>query len=1771
MTAQLNRLVSLFLNKNLVAVLFLIFIGLFLAPAVARAESNTDGRTPAYLQGGAPAGSYSLSGFESVNLYNGNLSFNLPLYGLSGRGAVGHSISLPIEQKWRVLQLAVPQPGQTAIYTPAGVQSVNYSLYGAGRVVGRRTGEGEQGQEETWSRLWETFISACPQTNLLYQATLTRLTFIQQDGTEIELRDQLSGGQPAAVAQCSTTPFSRGTVFVSADSSNITFISDAVIQDSNFNPTPTADFNVSGYLMMPDGTKYRVSNGSVEWMRDRNGNTTTFSTVNENNVVINRATDSLGRTVDAKYAGPGRPYDEIAFNGVGGVARSIKIHYQSLENLLREGFVLRTPRQLFPAMGMGASDTTNFNPGKVSAVELPDNRQYQFRYNSYGELARVTLPTGGVIEYDWDFGYGHEDSRVVRRVTKRRTYETAGVLENEITYQALTQDESSGMTVAVETRSATGSLLAKTVHYFIGNPLENSGEWSSLFYTPGASGREFKTEIYDIVNGSPVLKQKIENVWEQRQPVNWYANAPNNPDQWGEPVNDPRLLETRTTLVDTNQVSKKTFAYAPSLPYNLQTDVYEYDWGTGQSGALLRRTHTDYLTDANYTSHTAAHLRGLPLATWVSSDAAGNNKVSYTEYEYDNYASDARHAPLTARSSASGHDAAFGASYTKRGNVTQITSFENAANQTGAVKVSSQYDILGNVIKTVDAKQNVSLIDYTDRFGAPDAEARSNTAPSQLNGQQTFAFPTSSTNALLWKFYAQFDYFIGLTVDAEDASGNINNTGVVNSTFYNDVLDRPTQSIVANNIPTMRQQTTIQYNDASSERKITTFSDFAAFGDNSVKSESLYDGLGRTKETRKYETGGSYIVTKTQYDSLGRAYKVTNPHRLNEVTAQNPVQWTESKIDALGRVIEVKTPDNAKAFTAYHGNRVLVIDQTGKKRISETNAIGQLKKVWEVTTQDSSTVAISFPNQPTVQHGYETTYSYDTLSNLTTVVQGGQIRSFVYDSLSRLKSATNPEFGTSPTNGTINYTYDSNGNLLTKTDPRGVTTTFTYDQLNRVLIRSYTGETNGTTPAVSYFYDGNGLTSVPAYSKSKLTKISSSVSETKYTEFDALGRVTANEQTTDGKNYPFTYKYNLSGALTEEKYPSGRVVRNNFDTDGDLAAVSSRSRAVAPMKPYANNFTYTAHGALSVMQLGNGRWESTQFNNRLQPTQLALGTSAADTSLWKLDFGYGTAANNNGNVVTQTITAPTVGAAQGFVATQNYSYDSLNRLQSAAETINSAETWKQTYTFDRFGNRKFNLSQTTAPVVGTGSEPKVINPEIDSSTNRLKEYQDADSTKDYEFDAAGNMTRDTAGRQFLYDGENKQKEVKNISSQSLAIHFYDGDGKRVKKQTQTETIIFVYSASGKLAAEYSTAAPAPPAQATTSYLTNDHLGSPRVITNHAGTVTSRRDFLPFGEEIGVNTVQTAGRNTHPQYTTDNVRQKFTGYERDIEADLDFAQARTYSFRHGRFTSPDPLTASMRLSNPQTFNRYIYCGNMPLICTDPFGLDWYRNDKLKIYQWFDGTPTGDDADDWNRVVGAANHVVYLGDGNYAALDMYSNHFTDGFSSRDAAAEMAQRFADWDLNDRAIFGQLEQRTASHDKAVAAFMAAAIIAAIRPHLLPEFLNSVLNDESSNESQSDNAPTVDTLQPGPFAGDSIPARGPERNFTPEERRQVDDIGRKTGCHTCGTTDPGTKSGHFVPDHQPPNRLNPNNNPQRLFPHCKRCSKRQGGDVRTATRRARR
>jgi YD repeat-containing protein len=271
--------------------------------------------------------------------------------------------------------------------------------------------------------------------------------------------------------------------------------------------------------------------------------------------------------------------------------------------------------------------------------------------------------------------------------------------------------------------------------------------------------------------------------------------------------------------------------------------------------------------------------------------------------------------------------------------------------------------------------------------------------------------------------------------------------------------------------------------------------------------------------------------------------------------------------------------------------------------------------------------------------------------------------------------------------------------------------------------------------------------------------------------------------------------------------------------------------------------------------------------------------------LLRLQYAYGT-TQNNGNVLTQTITAPS------FTATQSYSYDALNRLQSAQETNSASQSWTQGFSYDRYGNRRIDEPNTTQAL----RPPAGQNPTINPDNNRYHAGQG------YSYDTAGNLTSDVRGFALSYDGENRLTQANDGQAGGLSTYSYDGDGRRVKKVTGAVTTVFVYNASGQLIAEYSSQEPQ---RNGTSYLTQDHLGSPRVVTDSAGAVRSRRDYLPFGEELLLGRSGVAGYGA-----LDNVRQQFTGYEREQETGLDYAQARYYANTHGcSLSRPDGITAS----------------------------------------------------------------------------------------------------------------------------------------------------------------------------------------------------------------------------------------------------------------------
>jgi RHS repeat-associated protein len=124
------------------------------------------------------------------------------------------------------------------------------------------------------------------------------------------------------------------------------------------------------------------------------------------------------------------------------------------------------------------------------------------------------------------------------------------------------------------------------------------------------------------------------------------------------------------------------------------------------------------------------------------------------------------------------------------------------------------------------------------------------------------------------------------------------------------------------------------------------------------------------------------------------------------------------------------------------------------------------------------------------------------------------------------------------------------------------------------------------------------------------------------------------------------------------------------------------------------------------------------------------------------------------------------------------------------------------------------------------------------------------------------------------------------------------------------------------------------------WVSQDHLGSARRLTNTSGVVAYRAEFDPHGQIVYEWAID--------GQTFKNSR-KFTGYERDWETNLDNAKARILHFRRGRFMQPDPLgVGAASATNPQSLNRYSYVGNDPVNFVDPSGL--LLSEVCATYDW-----------------------------------------------------------------------------------------------------------------------------------------------------------------------------------------------------------------------------
>ena len=558
--------------------------------------------------------------------------------------------------------------------------------------------------------------------------------------------------------------------------------------------------------------------------------------------------------------------------------------------------------------------------------------------------------------------------------------------------------------------------------------------------------------------------------------------------------------------------------------------------------------------------------------------------------------------------------------------------------------------------------------------------------------------------------------------------------------------------------------------------------------------------------------------------------------------------------------------------------------------------------------------------------GSVTLYTYNALDDLTCAVQKGtdatafstcsgspsawRPRSFGYDGLSRLVSASNPEVGS------ISYGYgtDSSCNpggvdLRTKTDGRGAVTTYCYDALHRLTLKTHSdgsAATDYTYDLATYTCCGN---SIPiSYPIGRLIHISNDVNAATTYSYDPMGRVL--HQSSCLPSYcndtgsPVTATYDLAGNLKTLTYPSGRVINYSFDGAGRLYKAYSTSGGEYD---YLNVSTFWPTSAWQNATFGNGTHQQDTYNNRLEPNELKLLNSGngaiADRQYVWTGCAEGMSSANNGNVCG-------INDLLNSGRNQTYDFDALNRIISGSE---SDGAFNQTMCYDVWGN------------------PNISGP----SGGSLRTYNTQNRDTAYGYDTAGNLTNDGTFT-YSYDAEEQLSSfISNSTGSQVANYVYDADGNRVRKNVGSGWTEYIYF-GGNIIAENTPSGwtdyifgggkrIAQVSSSGTQYYWGDHLGTTKMTLDASGNSQCYAIYTPFGSEV-------SGCPTH---------YKFNAKERDFEDGLDYFGARYYSSSMGRWMSPDwaakpTAVPYANFGNPQSLNLYSYVQNNPITVGDPDG-------------------------------------------------------------------------------------------------------------------------------------------------------------------------------------------------------------------------------------------
>jgi YD repeat-containing protein len=889
----------------------------------------------------------------------------------------------------------------------------------------------------------------------------------------------------------------------------------------------------------------------------------------------------------------------------------------------------------------GSSSTGMGQALLLTSVVLPDGNSYTFTYDpQYLSLTSIGLPTGGSISYTWQNvlfypypyvnvgspgNWGGMVTPVSRALLTRTVSPGDGQPAITTTYHWFITASSTGggqITdggVAFPAYSVVTDSNGNDTEYTLGGKDDGGTFWPSYVITAVGSyagcsphdtyctggGTRLKSVSYALTpttsggasSTSPAFIPQVFTV----PPSKIVQTATHLPTTTGD------ILSAVVNTLVPSYGSCTVYTYpvwgassVPTMPSSTSSPCWStgqfastsmYDFGSpgsGNFGALLKTESTPYVWQSTST-YLQANLLDL-----LNKDVITNGNGSWiaeTDYGYD------------ASPSPSG----------ARGNRTSVTPYVTS---TSKVTSTAQYNSNGIVTLTADPNSNeTSYSNFLCNGALPQTVAKAYGSSTTTPETTTYSYDCNTGKILT----VQDPNLETTTYSYADPLSRVNGASYPDgggaSVNYSDVTSPDTFPL------TMTVTTITGETSAGPEVSTTT-----------------YDGLARkTLSQVQTSSSGPSIYTATNYDNMGHIYTVSNPYYS---TSDKTYGVSTYYYDALNRKIKQLDSDGVNFQTwGYNGATVKFTDENQNQWQRTTDGLGRLIIVLE-------------PNGASQSASMVTTYGFDGLNNLLSVTQLGgsastgitRFRSFTYDALSRLLCSSNPENSTSAcpsaatgtyVTGTTGYTYDPDSNVLTKEDARGVTTSYSYDALNRMLSKTFSGDPTNTLFSCNQ-YDSTSVTNgigrlSNAWTQSAACPVPSVAPAAPGTGFwtmrsilayDPMGRLKSeNQYTPSNRNsstpYALSYSYDLAGNLTGSNNgnsASQMVFTNTFDWTGRLQTLINSSNPSLPVSlfslpttstfPCSNSSTYpyAAFGGLMNANFGAGLTLNRAYDNRLRTT-----------------------------------------------------------------------------------------------------------------------------------------------------------------------------------------------------------------------------------------------------------------------------------------------------------------------------------------------------------------------------------------------------------------------------------------------------------------------------------------------------------------------------------------------------------------------------------------